>query len=343
MLMLSQLPKIHVALTLDVEEEGLFTGRYDCRTPSVRNLEFLRHLDSFLERGIRPTLFCAYSVLTSSNGRKILDAARKHAGVEIGAHLHHWNTPPLACDDHGESPRIILNAASRLVSVEKFAQKLDVLFTCLTDFMGEKVRSFRMGRWDLHKEHWPLLLERGIETDASVRPLHCSSPAGMAPDHFDAPPDPYWIDKNNLLEVPLTVQPLTPLLRHLKKAPLLGQTLAARLHKWGALALVPVHQPLWLLKFATRIHIARGGQTLSLTWHSSEMMPGGAPYLPDQRHVDKFLQKMLAYFEWLESVYNVSYVNMKEMREIYAMKAMTPAMGAGDWRLPARSDEEQAA
>lgn len=142
-----------------------------------------------------------------------------------------------------------------------------------------------MGRWDLHRQHWPLLAAAGILCDASVRPLHCASSPLQRADHFDAPADPYWVaaGSSKIFEVPLTVTPLMPhlpaLLRTLPDPT--GKKMRAGLKKWGALALLPVYHPLWAMCAVTKLFAARGGQVLSLTWHSSEMMPGGTPHLPD--------------------------------------------------------------
>ena len=86
--------QLFVVVGIDVEEEGLFGGRYACRRPSVRNTARLSLLRPLMERGVRPTLFCAYSALVDEPSREIL-AALQADGAEIGAHLHHWNTPPL--------------------------------------------------------------------------------------------------------------------------------------------------------------------------------------------------------------------------------------------------------
>ena len=91
---------LYLAVSLDVEEEGLFGGRYARRAPRVTNTAQLSRLAPLLERGVRPTLFCAHSVLADPASRAILARLRDASGAEIGAHLHHWNTPPLRLDGH---------------------------------------------------------------------------------------------------------------------------------------------------------------------------------------------------------------------------------------------------
>ena len=55
---------LYLVVSLDVEEEGLFGGQYARRGFSTRNTASLKDLAPLCGMGIRPTLFCAHSVLT---------------------------------------------------------------------------------------------------------------------------------------------------------------------------------------------------------------------------------------------------------------------------------------
>lgn len=329
-----------VVLSLDVEEEGLFGGRYACKNPPVRNTAGLARLAPLLERGARPTLFCAHSVLADAASRRVLATLRDDHGAEIGAHLHHWNTPPLTPEaaSAGELTRVPAAAVPQAL----MAAKLKTLFAAGADFQGAPLTSFRMGRWDAHAPLWPLLAELGVRCDASVRPLHRGKPADSnapgAPDHFDAPADPYWLGDGagRLLEMPLTVTPLFSWLPGLMRAlpQGAGAALRASLSHWGALALLPVQHPLSLLRLTTLLHAARGGQVLSLTWHSSEMFPGGAPHMPDEAAVARFLTKMCAYVDWLGESFDLRFLTLEELRREAEAGAFVPARpdaATGDW------------
>lgn len=317
--------RIYVAISLDVEEEGLFGGKYACRNVPVGNLASLHKLQPFLERGVRPTLFCAYPVFTSPLAQDYLQPILPY--VEIGAHLHHWNTPPLTAAarkaDH------LSSVPAKELSGEQFAAKLQNVLTAGKSFCGRQLRSFRMGRWDLHQTMLPILAENGIYCDASVRPLHWRVDNAQGPDHFGAPADPYWIKtpKGKLLEVPLTVLPLLPVIASIRP-----QFLPA-LRQWGALALLAVYHPLWLLRLTTQIHIKRGGHFLSLTWHSSEMQGGATPHLATDEAVKAFLHKITMYLDWLEKNYAVTYVNMSQIHADLAQNLPT-ICGNADWNWP---------
>ena len=193
-----------------------------------------------------------------------------------------------------------------------------------------------MGRWDIRRAHWPLLARAGIACDASVRPLH--SPL-HGPDHFAAPAGPYRIPAAgaSIFEVPLTVTPLFRSLPRLfellpAKAPGGAGPLArASLKNWGALALLPVHHPLWLMRLATRLFVAHGGTVLSLTWHSSEMMPGGAPHMPDAAAVDGLLHKIYHYIQWVYKNFSAQACTMRELAAEMGPCAEEATAPAGDW------------
>lgn len=316
---------ISVAVSLDVEEEGLFRGRYACRNVSIANAAALIHLEQFIRRGVRPTLFCAYPVLTNTEACGHL--ARLLPNVEIGAHLHHWNTPPLVAE--AEKSAFLFSVPSRVVPLDLFDEKLRNTLAAGENFCGRPLTSFRMGRWDIHGYMFPILAKNGITVDASVRPFHNLLPLG--PDHFHAPRDPYLVhtDYGDILEVPLTVSPLTNAFSKLP-APLTGS-----LRHWGCLALLPVEHPLWLMRLTTSLHIRRGGRVISLAWHSSEMYPGGNPRLASQADIDAFLIKISCYLDWLENNFNIAYVNMTQLPSSH--KYAKYARGYGDWTCGAQA------
>ena len=326
---------LYLVVSLDVEEEGLFGGRYARRGFSTRNTTSLNTLEPFCSMGIRPTLFCAHSVLADPASCESLAMLRDRHHAEIGAHLHHWNTPPLTLDGSDNTlPDTADRVPAAAVSDTLFSAKLATLMEAGRALQGQPMTSFRMGRWDLHRSHWPLLAAAGILCDASVRPLHSAASAMLGPDHFDAPGNPYWVatGQSKIFEVPLTVTPLLPQLPGLLRA--LPATLAARARAsfktWGALALLPVYHPLWAMCAVTRLYTARGGRVLSLTWHSSEMMPGCTPHLPDAAAVKNFTGKVANWLNWLHRHYSVRCLTMDELRRELGPSAPT-LHGDGDW------------
>ncbi|MCL2122755.1 MAG: glycosyl transferase family 1 [Desulfovibrionaceae bacterium] len=337
--MAASIPSVELVLSIDVEEEGLFRGAYARTKPSVSNVAELARLSPLLEEFALPlSLLCTHSVFADAAACRHLAAMCARYRVEVGAHLHHWNTPPAAA---GGEEKQDYESPGR-VPAKLLAARLASLFASGRAFLGKELTSFRMGKWDMHRWHWPLLAEAGVLVDASVRPLHY---APQGPDHFAAPADPYVVNVQDhaILEVPLSCQPLCACLRRLRPSVGTGSAvrrrLAASVQKWGVLALLPVYHPLWMMKVVTKQHLARGGKALSLTWHSSELLAGVTPHLPDSLSVERFLGKIRAYLHWLTGWASVQGRTLDDLRQTWNTENSRPHTGmagapcSGDWRF----------
>ncbi|MBO4369558.1 MAG: glycosyl transferase family 1 [Desulfovibrio sp.] len=327
---------IYLAVSLDVEEEGLFTGRYAQRFVSVKNTCALKKLDPLLSLGVRPTLFCAHSVLSDPRSCDELTRLKDVFACEIAAHLHYWNTPPLP----DQSATELTSVPASNLTPQLFSAKLASVLEAAKNLQAEPLTSFRMGRWDMHHAFWPLLAKAGITCDASVRPLHGACHTDSRPDHFAAPQGAYFIQTpyGSIFEVPLTVTPILSVLPKLL-APMrkgegilggLARYLASTTNYWGALALLPVYHPLWAMQLITQLYISRGGNLVSLTWHSSEMQASATPHLPTQAHIEALLLKVQRYVSWLMQHYDVNALPLHEIRN--ALGPQAPIMQSHeDW------------
>ena len=327
-------PALRVIVSLDVEEEGLFSGSYAATGCGVRNVALLRRLAPLThELGFPLTLFCAHTVFTNAEACSHLAWMRDHCDAEIAAHLHHWSTPPL--DSAQEAPAHMAPKHGPPIRTDRLptdllSQRLRTLLDAGRDFQGAPLTSFRMGRWDLKSSVRPLLAEQGITFDSSVCPLRVFKDG---PDHFLAPCDPYWLDDApNLLESPVTQIALSRGLARLWHSCAKGADWADSFHFWGALSPNPVWHSAAVMRAATRLHMARGGRVLSLFWHSSEMLPGGSPNIPNQQAADALYNKIYDFLAWLARNYAVRGVTAAQLR------AHAPALdfgprpaGKGDW------------
>lgn len=304
--------KLLLVTSLDVEEEGLFSGHYPRKNPQVTNVAQLYRLAPLTqELGILLTLFCTYSVFTSPQAARHLDWLRTQCSIEIGAHLHHWCTPPQT-ELHDGPPE-------RTATLDKslLAKRLDNLLEAGKVFTGTELKSFRMGRWDFSSRLLPMLASRGIITDSSICPLRSFK---NGPDHFLAPADPYWIKLENgfqILEAPITQVTLFKFLPGLWKnfAGLTGLNVDL-FHYFGALSVNPFWHNEEIMRLATRIHVARGGQLINIFWHSSELLPGASPQIPDEKARDKALAKIWNYFVWLQKNYQVQPLTASQLATV---------------------------
>ncbi|MEW6350956.1 MAG: hypothetical protein AB1646_18010 [Thermodesulfobacteriota bacterium] len=310
-----------LAVTIDVEEEGLFGGQYQERDAPVENVSRLGLLDNvFREFGIRPTLLVSYQAARTARNRELLAEWRDKWDGEIGAHLHHWNTPPIVPLPYPQP------ADSELMPQDLLAAKLDTLLDSITA-MGVNATSFRMGRFNLGPRMLAVLEKSPITTDSSIAPMR-KDPAG--PDHLIAPTDPYIPDAGRvyaagnsaIVEVPITVVPVVRQFRSLAGRLDGGTLVSKKTLGWfsknlASLPAQPMLTGLRRLKAAVELHRRRGGRVLTVYFHSSELMPGGCPKHQTRADVDRFVEKLRQYFSWLRKGVISESVTLAEVGQRY--------------------------
>ena len=305
-----------LVISVDVEEEGLFTGHYSRRPPGVRNVSALNRLE-FIPRefGFPLTLLLSYQVAINAEARPVIQQWQHRHQAEIGAHLHHWNTPPFG---HETEPEPL---ASRELPQSLLKAKLENLVTTIAQNFDSAPRSFRMGRFDW----WPFILEllpeAGLRFDSSMVPLlHY---VGRV-DQYRTPVDPFRVmvgqPPQPLLEVPLTMVPVIPGLARLAYrlaktlAPLRGEKLLASFRFYGAAGIQPVWFPLPSMCLATRLHRRRGGRVLNMFLHSSELHPGATPHYQTEAAVRRLTEKIRTFLNWLVKTGPVEGVTMSQVK-----------------------------
>jgi hypothetical protein len=184
--------------------------------------------------------------------------------------------------------------------------KLGNLISTIQDYLGVTPASFRIGRFDLGPKILSLLPEFGLRVDSSIVPLTWKDRT----DYFLAPADPFHLPPDTphgpaLLEVPLTMVPvLANLPRALARlAPTLpwssGRLLLSRFKYLGAAGIQPAWFPLTSMRLAAGLHRRRGGRTLTMFFHSSELKPGASRHFPNEPAVQRLVAKLRAFLTWL--------------------------------------------
>ena len=312
---------LYLVITIDVEEEGLFSGTYPRSGAGVANVAELERLE-FIPRefGFPLTLLATYPVARDAAAREVLAGWRDQHGAEIGVHLHPWNTPPFA-DLPGPEP-----VPTAQLPLDLLAAKLESLVTCLADNFGQAPRSFRMGRFDWSTGLLDLLPRFGLVVDSSMVPLTFK---GEGRRNFLAPSDPFWLDfpespDLRLLEAPVTMVPVWPAAarawyRFAGLFPALrAEALLSRFRFVGAAGIHPAWFPGFSLRLAARLHQHRDGRVLTMFLHSSELLPGGSPDFPDAPAVDRLVAKLRDFLAWLVRRGPITGVTLSGLQELWA-------------------------
>jgi hypothetical protein len=313
-------PELQLVISVDVEEEGLFSGRFPRTPPGVSNVSHLSRLE-FISRdfGFPLTFLVTYQVASDPQACQVLAHWQDRWQAEIGAHLHPWNTPPFMDLTEREPIR------SENLPFQLLREKFHNLLQRLKEKLEVTPRSFRMGRFDWGPKVLALLAENGIGVDSSMMPCTQQIPG---PDHFLVPSDPFFLKLGAppgqvLLEVPLTVVPLwpgAPPLIHRFSTLLPGQRgeLLRRAFQYvGVAGVQPAMFPLSPMRWAVRLHRRRGGRVITMYFHSSELQPGATPQFPTEAAVQRLLMKIRRFLQWLVQSGPVKGGTLSDLQEEY--------------------------
>ncbi len=303
---------VKLVISIDVEEEGLFSGHYAQDAP-VTNVSWLRGLEFVsAEYGLPLTLLADYLVYADQEASETLRSWEQNYGAELGAHLHHWTTPPFKPLPYPEP------IPCRSLPEDLLRNKLESLAAQMEAAVGHRPKSFRMGRFDFAPALESLLPACGISVDSSLVPLR-AMPNG--PDHFLVPPDPHALNPK-LLETPVTMVPLfrnAPWMVYAfsRSLPLKARFQVLKFFRLTcALGIHPLWHPASTMRRAVRLHHARGGQVLNMFLHSSELMPGGCPKIRTEEDSRQLLQKIRSFLEWLLESYDVQGITLSATKNL---------------------------
>ena len=303
---------------------------------TVANIRELPRLDRELERlGVRPTYFTTYQVAVSGGSAGIIRALAQRQGVEIGAHLHPWNTPPIMFP--------LASEKTMLANLPPVLQrdKIRTLTDALTELLGERPLSFRAGRWGLDSSTVRALIDCGYRVDSSVTPLRGWG-EDFGPSHVRAPLDVYRLDgtgshlvpraNGQLIEVPTSwgyKQSQWGLARRIHSAidrRILHRmrvfSLAARLHVLNNIVLNPEAEPLPYMKLLVRRLVQRGVRHLHIAFHSSSLTPGLNPFAATKSDVERLYANLSALIESICATHTVRFATVDEAAELLAPPAI---------------------
>jgi hypothetical protein len=300
-------------VTIDTEEDDAWSGRGPVTTENVR---FLPRFQALCEaHGYRPTWLTTEPVLADPRYAEGLGAAVAAGRAEIGAHLHPWACAPYAAGG-GSDP--VAHSYPHEIPAGEFRAKMERITALVRERFGIAATSYRAGRWGFAAPQIPVLSELGYLADCSVTPhldwrRYRGLPGGAGgPDFRGAPRVPYFLDARDvrrpgstgLLELPMTV-----LCSH---GPFAGNPGTWRL--LDALDSSPAGRLLRRLRWTPQMFRpwprtrlgellrmqdtarALGLPYLMLMFHSSELMPGGSPYYPDEPAVERLYTLLTGLF-----------------------------------------------
>ncbi|RJF84330.1 hypothetical protein D3877_07140 [Azospirillum cavernae] len=292
---------------IDAEEEFDWSKFAPDQT-SVRNIAEQHRAQRVLERfGCVPTYLVDYPVAAQPEGRGPLRGLLADGRCQIGAQLHPWVTPPFVHPNITLSQTFAGNLAPELERA-----KLANLTAMIDEGFGVKPFAYRAGRYGFGPNTAGLLRSLGYRLDVSVL-AGADFRRGGGPCFRGFGVAPYWLDADReLLEIPLTSDYVGGLSRcgdslyaladsRLGRAVRIPAVLA-RTGLLNRVRLSPEGQSCREAMALTLALLARGVRLFSVSYHSSSLLPGGNPYVPTGREVDRLIGWLAEYLEFFLTV-----------------------------------------
>jgi hypothetical protein len=299
---MSAAPAVLMGIDTEADDQWSARGREQMSVHNAGRLPDLQRLcDGF---GVRPTYLVTHEMATSDDSAAVLRGLRAEGRCEIGTHLHPWSSPPFRPEDlrgHTYPHRLPPDLLER---------QLRELTETITARLGVRPTTYRAGRNGFDAGTLPVLERLGYTVDTSVDPLFNERrKGGMV--FAGAPTAPYHPSYDDvrrpgtarILEVPITAATLPGLPKPVEavytRLPPLRWRAALRRLGLRPVWLRPSYSPLGdMTAFADRLARA-GAACFNIIFHSSELLPGGSPYTPDEASVQRFLDALARLLEHL--------------------------------------------
>jgi len=328
-------------ITLDTEPDNEWARPSQ---PATENARFVpRFHELCLEHGLKITYLLTIEMAQDRFLREYLRPRLADGQCEVGAHLHPWNTPPLEAltdDDFRYHPYPFEYPPD----VQR--RKLETLVGAIERNYGVRPVSYKAGRWGLDAVHARLLETLGFLVDTSVCPGVNWGPSkghpgrSGGPNYNDAPALPYRLADDDvcrkgvgLWEISPTIVFYSAIGRYVPAV----RKLYGRYRKVRRLLDRSHLGSQWLrpYPYMTAARLARvaelaleaGAPVLNLTFHSSELMPGGSPYNPTVDSIEDLYRRLGGFFDWL-SARGVEGVTLAEARNRLASAGAASGNGA---------------
>lgn len=310
-------------VSIDTEEDNWSAARDGV---TVENIKGLTRQHVFLRRlGVCATYFTNYAVARTGWAASLLRGLNDDGGVELAAHLHPWNTPPL---DETFEPR---HTMLKNLSPELQAAKIRVLTQTLGEAFGRAPTAFRAGRWGIGAPGIAALIGAGYTIDSSVIPYLDWRGVADGPNHRGAPLAPYFLDgkadvrvpaSSGLLEMPascgFTRRPFgawDKIYNSVEAVSSAYLPFAAVMRKLGVVrrvGLTPETHTVTDLLAVSKAIIATGVRQLHLFWHSPSLTPGLSPFVGSSSQLDRFYGSIEDYVTGLSAITPLRFATVSE-------------------------------
>ena len=314
-----------ILVTVDTEEAWDWNGPFLTNGYSLDHIFRLFEFQELCSRyNVRPTYFANYAVMADSKASDVMLKLALERGVEIGMHIHPWNTPPIS-DASNIFPRdtYLHNAADRLVRT-KLQHVLNAHLAA-----GLRPMSFRGGRYSSSIAIQDFLVHNGFKADCSIVPYSRWNEDG-SPDYRRRNLFPRRINVQGVRGVGLWEIPLTlgftrkPFGLWARFYDFVENSMLARLRTIGIVERLGIVKRVWL-NFETdgecnwekflKLLLEMRVPTITITVHSTALFSGLTPYTRDLGDEKRMFERIAKVFKLLGALSEVEFATVSEAAE----------------------------
>lgn len=288
--------KVPFFLTIDTEGDNMWDRPLTITSTNVEELYQFQNLCN--KYRIKPIYLTNYEASIN----KIFQSFVKDYGsnLEIGMHLHAWNSPEiykLTENDFRYQPYLHEYPESVIEN------KISYMMKSLEDIFQTSIISHRGGRYSISPFILETLVNYGIEVDCSVVPgfdwsTSMGNPNGKGgPDFRGYERNKYEIIKN-LIELPVSTFNIPEWLNNLQPSNFVRR-FVAKAFNYRNLTLRSKLNNLEELKKVTDWNLANGATHLEYILHSSELVTGKSNLIKTKADETVFYQNLEEFFKFL--------------------------------------------
>lgn len=281
-------------ITIDTEGDNLWNVKDTERKIkgiTNKNGDYIWRFQELCEKyGFIPTYLTNYEMSQSEAFVELARKGIKKGTLEIGMHMHAWNSPPyypLEFQANGN------NAYLGEYPKEIVYKKMDALKKILQDVFSVEITSHRGGRWYLDKYVIEILEKLGFMVDCTVSPgIDWRKNVGYTHNSNGSnwkryKDKPFKLKTGNVL--------------HWKKSQLLELPVTIKYREYDGkfIWLRPTGQNRKDLFWLVNKVISSEECYIEFMLHSSELMPGGSPTFKTSNHIEQLYVDLEILFQYI--------------------------------------------
>lgn len=301
--------KIPFFLTVDTEGDNIWDRPEIIRSGNVENLYRFQELCN--QYNIKPIYLTNYEAAIN---KKFQQFTQEYLNkLEIGMHLHAWNSPPIKPLTEND---LYYQPYLHEYPKDVIFEKIDYMVKLLQDTFQTDILSHRGGRYSNNETIFESLVNNGIRIDCSIVPGFnykpaLGSPHGMGgPDFRHYPLNKYEIYPG-LEEFPVSVFRVHALLNGLEDKNLLKRVIGKLLdHK--TLVLRSKLDNFEEMKKVIDWNLKLGTTHLEYIIHSSELVTNKSHLIKNKEEENSFYNTLEKLFKYLSTLDEVEPMTFKE-------------------------------